>query len=65
MDDIDKKDRDDEKAEANKDHDDEDEESHALMIKESHNGIQILTEKKSNDQKNISAPVEANKTAQD
>lgn len=45
MEDIDKKDKEDEKNEANKDKDDEEEESHAVMLNERMNGIQILTQK--------------------
>lgn len=60
MDDIDKKDKEDEKNEANKDKDgDEEEESHALFLKEKGTGIQILTQKEFNEQKNLTAPLPA------
>lgn len=63
MEDIDKKDKEEERNEAKKDKDDdEDEESHALFLKEKtgRTGIQILTQKEVNDQKNqTAAPVAA------
>lgn len=67
MEDIDKKDKEEERNEAKKDKDDdEDEESHALLLKEKtgSTGIQILTQKEVNDQKNQSAaPVAAESNA--
>lgn len=65
MEDIDKKDKEDERNEANKDKDgEEDEESHALLLKEKGtSGIEIITQKEFNEQKNQTAPVDANTNA--